>query len=358
MAIQIFNRSLGSSLLQTGKTGAKHIMYAAFDPVYQEGLEKALKAPNATIGGALKDACKVTEQKAAGQNIFKRMWKSLTGIKKDYSKLNTKMARQSKNTELLSRYTARYGKKLSSLGKFSKYLKPLSKRMPMIGNLIAAAFAIPNIINAFSKGGAVAGTVETGKEATKLAGFAVGASVGQVLIPIPFVGAIVGGVIGGWLTEKVVGKSFTEKAQEKAAEAQPQPKAQPELESQAHPQSTKKAATQEGGLTPEQQAQLMQQYQQQQAAAQTQTNNFNPYMTQQQTQQPQAQTTFNPFALGQMNMQGNPYAFNANRQTGMFNPSAQFNPNAFGMNNQMGINPFNQYDYLHKDLMAMNAGLI
>jgi len=94
---------------------------------------------------------------------------------------------------------------------FGSVLKILGKRMPLIGNVLMVALAVPNIIKAFSQGGVGAGVKEIGKEGAKLGGFAVGAAIGQAIIPIPFVGGLIGGIVGGLLADKIVGKSFTEK---------------------------------------------------------------------------------------------------------------------------------------------------
>lgn len=126
------------------------------------------------------------------------------------------------------------------------------KRLPLVGTALSLAFEIPNVYRAFTdkEGGAVTGTVETGKAAVKLGAFAGGAAAGAALgtLIFPGVGTVAGGIIGfvggaigamgaGAVADKIVGKSFTEQQEEKAALAA----------AQAEGQAVTSTATQQGG---------------------------------------------------------------------------------------------------------------
>lgn len=106
----------------------------------------------------------------------------------------------------------------SALGKFWGSTKGafsgIGKKMPIIGSLMLVAFELPNILKATYNEGIGQGILEVGKAAARIGGFTAGAAIGQVLIPVPFVGGFVGGLIGDYLASKIVGKSYSEKQAE------------------------------------------------------------------------------------------------------------------------------------------------
>ena len=194
--------------------------------------------------------------------------------------------------------------------------KMLGKRMPLIGNVLMVAMAVPNITKAFTHGGVGTGVLETGKEAAKLGGFAAGAAVGQALIPIPFVGGLIGGIVGGWIADKVVGKSYTEKeedAQAKAAEtAQGSAQASPQLADNSGQAQGGQPAQE--GLSPEQRAAILQNVIAKYNSTGGLSQNMNGY---------------NMGSYGQNLGASNPYG--------------------------AGSNPFSQQDYMSEDLMSLNT---
>lgn len=213
--------------------------------------------------------------------------------------------------DIPSEYRAIKGE-LGVAGKSFKCLrsvgKMLGKRMPLIGNVLMVAMAVPNITKAFTHGGVGTGVLETGKEAAKLGGFAAGAAVGQALIPIPFVGGLIGGIVGGWIADKIVGKSYTEKeedAKAKAAEAAPSQAQSPQLADNSG-QAQGGQAPQEG-LSPEQRAAILQRV-----------------------------------------------IANYNSTGGMSQNMNGYNMGRYGQN-AGASNPFSQQDYMSEDLMSLNT---
>lgn len=204
--MKIGNLGFTKNFWGTTKKALKSYEYLVFDPKYTEELEKGLKTKN--VKDAFKSAYHNTAKEVGNTNVFKRIWKNLRGVRSEYG-TNIKRLKNIKDA----------GHKLGFFKKLGVYLKPISKRMPLVANLAAVAFAIPTIIKAFSHGGVGAGIKETGKEGLKLGAFAIGAAIGTALGgPI---GAIAGGFIAGWIADKCTGKSFAEKeAEAKAAQAQ------------------------------------------------------------------------------------------------------------------------------------------
>lgn len=102
--------------------------------------------------------------------------------------------------------------------------KVAGKRLPLAGNALLLAFSIPTIWQATKEEGLLGGSVEAGKEVSKLTAGAAGMAIGSAICPIPLVGSFIGGLVGWtageWLMSKVVGKSYQEKKQ--AAEEQKQ----------------------------------------------------------------------------------------------------------------------------------------
>lgn len=241
MGINVINTNCAGNVWGSTKKALKSFEYLVFDPKYTDELEKGFKTPNQSIFQTCKNAYKTTAEAAGNKNFFQRIWGNLKGIGRDYSRIGRQNAiRASKNLEKPSLW--------KGLG---RNLKPITKRMPLIGNLLFAAMEIPNIFRAFTDkkdGGVGTGVGETVKAATKFGGFAAGAAIGQALIPIPLVGALVGGMIGGWITEKLVGKSFTEKKEEKEEAAAETAQAQAEVQTQA--QAGAQVQTQEQIQTP------------------------------------------------------------------------------------------------------------
>lgn len=95
----------------------------------------------------------------------------------------------------------------------------LGKRIPLVGSLIYAATEIPNIARATADGGLISGAAETAKAIGRMTGFTAGAAIGQVLIPIPFVGGIIGGMLGEKLASLATGKSYSEQKEKIQNEA-------------------------------------------------------------------------------------------------------------------------------------------
>ena len=280
----IINKVGVNALWNTTKKVAKHYEYMVVDPIYTDKVTQGFKRGKATTT-VFKDAFELTKAKAKGRNVFSRVWDSLKGIGRDYKGIKAKVAGAGK---------------LSFFKKVGKYLAPIGKRMPLIGNLMAVGFAIPTIISAFSNGGIGAGLKETAKEAFKLGAFTIGAAIGTAVFgPI---GGIAGAMAAGWLAEKITGKTFSEKQDEakgKTAEAPAQTEA-PESN------ATAQAPTQQTEQSFEGQ------------------NNQTAYNNQ----------GFNPYTYGQ-----------------------NFNPMAYGQGAypQQGSNPFAGNDYMNEDLMAMGA---
>lgn len=95
----------------------------------------------------------------------------------------------------------------------------ITKRMPLIGNILTLGFEIPNIYRAFRDGGIGTGIGETFKAAAKLGVFSIGMTIGTM-----FGGPLLGLVAGfgaGILADKIFGKSFTQKQEEAKAQSQP-----------------------------------------------------------------------------------------------------------------------------------------
>lgn len=209
MGINVIDTNCAGNVWGSSKKALKSLEYLIFDPKYTDELEKGFKTKNQSIFQTCKNAYNNTAEAAGNKNFFQRIWDNLKGIGPDYKKANA---------QIKAIKAGAHAEKLTFWKGLSKRLSPISKRMPLIGNLIFAAMEIPNIFKAFTDkkdGGIGKGVGETVKAATKFGGYAAGAAIGQALIPIPVVGALIGGMIGGWITEKVVGKSFTEKKEEK-----------------------------------------------------------------------------------------------------------------------------------------------
>lgn len=264
------------------------------------------------LGGSIKSAWNTS--KKAVEN--KSLW---TVIKDSFGKIPGEF-------KAASRLVAKTGKTSKYFG---STLKILGKRMPLIGNLVFVATEIPNICNAFSKGGVATGVGETLKAAGKMGGFAAGAAIGQALIPIPFVGALIGGVVGSFVADKVLGKSFTEKqeeAQAKQAQAQAQQTEPAQTQVQAQAAETKAApATQQTQTATQQiQPQMFQSTKSQQGLQDAQREMM--------LQQAYASAGMNPFS----NSYGSPFDQPIGTQ--------QFGYNSYS-SNPMGMmgNQFNQY---------------
>jgi len=94
----------------------------------------------------------------------------------------------------------------------------ISKRMPLIGNLIYLASEVPNIYHSFTdpQGGFGAGMKEVGKFALRFGAFTIGCAVGSA-----FGGPIGGMVLGAgaeWLVKKLItGENFTDQQEEAQA---------------------------------------------------------------------------------------------------------------------------------------------
>lgn len=279
------------------KSVLKNLEYIVFEPKYMESLEKGFRVENQSIFQTFKNAQSSTTKAVGNDNLFKRIWKNLSGIGSDYRKINA----QIKNIKAGS-----HAGKLTFWKSLGKRLSPIAKRMPLIGNLIFAAMEIPNIFRAFTDkdGGVGTGIAETGKTATKFAGFAAGAAIGTALFPGvgSLIGGLIGGFAGGWFTEKLVGKSFTEKKQEKEEKEM--------IDSQLKQQN----------------------------------NTANPAFGN------LAETTTLDPTQNTQNIQNNTNLVNTknkeDKQTANTNPF-NFNPNTYS-----------QPDFLEKDFMAMNAGLV
>lgn len=205
------NPACGNTLWNTAKKAAKSYEYLIFDPIYTTNLENNLKAGK-SVSASFKNSYNATKAAVGKDNLFKRIWNSLKGIGPEYKKMDVK--------GLAARYASKTGKNLSFFAKVGKFLKPLTKRMPLIANVAFVAMEIPNIYNAFTKGGIGTGIGETVKSATKFGAFTIGAAIGTALLPP--LGGIIGGIAAGWVADKLLGKSFTEKqeeAKEKATDA-------------------------------------------------------------------------------------------------------------------------------------------
>lgn len=263
-----------------------------------EQSEKFSKELHSAIRGTKNAAGKY--EGGAGFNNFwgnvSKSWESSKSIVRDKSLWSvikesfSKIPSEFKAASRLAKMTGKNSKYLGATGKI------LGKRMPLIGNVIMIATEIPNIYRSFTnpQGGFGTGVKEIGKTAAKLGGFAVGAAIGQALIPVPFLGAVVGGMVGGWVADKIVGKSFSEKLDEAKAQHMQQIPQQEEMR-QAIPKGV-------------------------QYAQRIPMNGQNPYAA-------------NPFAPS-------PYA-----------------QNPFNQGRQASFSPYSQMDFRDKDLMAMSAGL-
>ncbi|MBE7713070.1 MAG: hypothetical protein E7Z87_04940 [Cyanobacteria bacterium SIG26] len=97
-------------------------------------------------------------------------------------------------------------------GKILGAAKGLGKAVPVVGNVLAVACAVPTICSAFANGGFGEGMKEIGKEGAKLGGAAIGGAIGGLLGPI---GAIVGYGVGYLLTSAFTGKTYSERQQAK-----------------------------------------------------------------------------------------------------------------------------------------------
>lgn len=108
------------------------------------------------------------------------------------------------------------GEGLGFAGKSKAVWGALTKRMPLIGNLITVATEVPNVYKAFKEGGFATGMAEVLKSGLKVSAFALGCAVGSSF------GGLIGGMALGFLAQKAmsgfIGDSYTEK-QEAAAEA-------------------------------------------------------------------------------------------------------------------------------------------
>lgn len=220
----IVNTKVLGSLWGTTKSVGSHYSRLALDPKYYDIAEQTFKSGNHTIFESLEVAG--TKAKAANPNIFKATWNSLAGIPGDYAKVSSRQNQMNRISAkaaklVASNSSSKYAKLANKFGFFAKagtYIKPLTKRLPMIGNLAAIAFAIPNIYKAFThkEGGIGTGLLETAKEIAKtgatVLGCIAGAAVGG---PI---GAIAGAMAVGWIADKMVGKSFSDQQAEKEAE--------------------------------------------------------------------------------------------------------------------------------------------
>lgn len=119
-----------------------------------------------------------------------------------------------KTVEEVAENPSLLGKILAPIGKLTEKIPGPVKKLA--GPLLSIAFAVPNVIKAFKDYGAGEGFKQIGREALKIGGglladavmavetvggttvgVAIGAAIGQVLIPIPGVGAIIGGALGG-----------------------------------------------------------------------------------------------------------------------------------------------------------------
>lgn len=138
--------------------------------------------------------------------------------------------------------------KSKNAGKFMKGLKAVKGGFRGSGIFAAIGLAMeaPDIIKGFNINKEV-GMKQVKKSVTKTAagigGWAAGAAIGQMIIPIPGLGAMIGGLVGsyaaGKLAEKVVGEKpaaveyYEEQAKLTAAQADKSPETQLELMSEA-----------------------------------------------------------------------------------------------------------------------------
>lgn len=147
----------------------------------------------------------IAAKKALHGNFFKRITANLGDI--------PKLAKEGYNA-------AKAAGKNSILGGLKGLGKGLGKNMPFIAALPTVLMELPNIFTTIKEQGFGEGVKEIAKTGTRLAGGALGATIGSAICPV--IGTAIGWMAGEWLTSKVVGKSYTQKKEEAQAIAQAQ----------------------------------------------------------------------------------------------------------------------------------------
>lgn len=170
--------------------------------IWGKGNEFALKNAKKKIGvgwEALKnEASKTMNSNKSIWSSIKSFGKSLISKPKQGIRVAEKLAQRAGKT---AGFWAKAGGALKGLGK-------VFKKLPVIGTIIAIGCEIPDIYDAFSRGGAWEGTKQVLKSTAKIAGFAAGTALGAV-VGGP-VGALVGGLAGDMLVNWIVGGSYSE----------------------------------------------------------------------------------------------------------------------------------------------------
>ncbi len=193
------------SIVGIARSGVKYAGKLIFDDVFSSQITSSLKnirkagkvkGIHRQVGAAFQQADNFVINAAKKQgktySCFGALKDSLKGFKADTSAL--------------------WKSNKGFLSKIGGTCKGLLKRAPLIGTALTIAFEIPNIYRATRDGGLVNGAVEACKSGVRLAaGIGLGAVGAAFLGPV---GAIAGFMIGDWLGKLVVGKSHTEKLAE------------------------------------------------------------------------------------------------------------------------------------------------
>ena len=154
-------------------------------------------------------------------NSKKSVWASLCSFGKSL------ISKPKAGIRAVTAAAAKAGKTAGFLAKTGGALKGLWKacsKLPIIGTLFVIGGEIPDIYDAFSRGGAWEGVKQTLKSSAKVVGFAAGTALGAV-VGGP-VGALVGGLAGDMLVNYLTGGSYAENHPEETTEEQSQVQSQ------------------------------------------------------------------------------------------------------------------------------------
>lgn len=220
--------SNGSSVISKAR---KATVAPGTTSVFGKGNEFALKNSGKKISAGW-DALKKDALKT--MNSPKGVWASLKSFGKSL------ISKPKAGIRLAEKVAAKAGKTASFWAKAGGALKGLGKalkKLPIVGTIIMVGCEIPDIYDAFSRGGAWEGTKQVLKSAVKIAGFAAGTALGTVIGgPI---GGLIGGIAGDMLVGWITGGSYSENhPKPEDAEGTEQAQVTEETESQGEAEET------------------------------------------------------------------------------------------------------------------------
>ena len=199
----------GAKVIQKAR---KATIAAGTKSIFGKGNEFALKNSKTKISAGW-DALKKDALKT--MNSKKGVWASLASFGKSL------ISKPKAGIRAVKIAAAKAGKTAGFWAKTGGALKGLGKAMsklPIVGTIIAVGCEVPDIYDAFKRGGAWEGTKQIFKSSAKIVGFAAGTALGTVIGgPI---GGIIGGLIGDMLVIKLIGGSYSENHPEETEETE------------------------------------------------------------------------------------------------------------------------------------------